>query len=494
MTDQPDRSDRAMLALVPPMGVATHLSVENGTPPDDVHLTVAYLGLADDVDHDTLLRAAKTLCKRPSVVGRLSGHAVFTGGERDVLVALVDSADLEALRRDALDALRDADLPFSTTHGYTPHMTIRYLDDDEELPFDRLSSEPVEFQLLTVVHGQERTDFPFVAQETTIAPYARTAYAQGWAASGGPMTDRVKAGCVATVDLCCENAHDPGILEVALHLGHLEGVWAKVFHRRFKLIDTFTEEIGQLWRKAMAVLDVPGLVVKFRQAMGLGESTDPAWVRRAKAVAREEALLMLSWVPGGATYQELRDTMRRLIASGRAEGHADAIAVAAADAGKIGINFDLAFQAAYDALENLGQTWADSDVWLGRMLGRAADEFGRTLGDLAASGASYEQMVAAGLDVLQNTTTDESAVRFITDWAASTGMSRGALDLYQSENVSYVSWLTAGDGRVCPECEDYGQASPFLISEFPDMPAHPRCRCVAAAEVSLGTAYDAYLE
>ena len=65
-----------------------------------------------------------------------------------------------------------------------------------------------------------------------IAPYARTAYAQGWAASGGPMTGRVKAGCIAAVEHAIEHADDPHILEVMLHLGKLEGAWALIYQRR----------------------------------------------------------------------------------------------------------------------------------------------------------------------------------------------------------------------------------------------------------------------
>ena len=65
-----------------------------------------------------------------------------------------------------------------------------------------------------------------------IAPYARTAYAQGWAASGGPMTARVKAGCVAAVEHAIAHAEDPRILEVMLHLGRLEGAWALIYQRR----------------------------------------------------------------------------------------------------------------------------------------------------------------------------------------------------------------------------------------------------------------------
>jgi len=323
-----------------------------------------------------------------------------------------------------------------------------------------------------------------------IAPYARTAFAQGWAGSGGPMTDAVKAGSIAAVQICIESADEPGILEVALHLGHLEGVWADVFARRFDLIGKYGDVLTPLWRQAVADTDIAGAIEIFRQELGLTESRDAAFIRRAKAVAREIAVRLLSWLGGKPIWQRMRDAMRAVLATARAEGYASALAIAAAEQHVLGFSFDIAFEHAYAAMMNLGQLWAESDAWLSRMLGRAADDFSRTLGNMAGLGASYEDMVGAAAEVLGMQTS--SAVSFIVDWALTTGLSRGALDLYASENVQYVSWLTAGDDRVCPICEQNGQDSPYLITDFPEMPSHPLCRCVPSAELSDLSAYSAF--
>jgi hypothetical protein len=48
---------------------------------------------------------------------------------------------------------------------------------------------------LSVVHGEECTDLRLQAG---LAAIAREAYAMGWAASGGPRTDRVRAGRAVT--------------------------------------------------------------------------------------------------------------------------------------------------------------------------------------------------------------------------------------------------------------------------------------------------------
>lgn len=493
MADQPDFKDGVMIALYPSANDTARYALIDGTPADEMHVTMVYLGHIDEVDPDAVKRAVGSLSPRPAFTANVSGHARFTGDEQDVIVALIDAPEIEQLRRDLVDVLAAEDISSASSHGYTPHMTLTYINPDDRAPFHRLDTDPIGFDTVWVVYGEERTAFP-LGDDTaeSIRPYARTAYAQGWAASGGPMTDQVRAGCIAAMDLCVEHAHDPDVLEVALHLGHLEGVWAQVFARREDLFKSHIGAVQKAWRAAVDGVDVAGAVRIFRQQVGLGEALDRDALRRMKDAARNAAVRLLQWIPGKAAWQGLRDAMRAVVTAGRAEGYASSLAVAASQHHMIGFNFDIAFQHAYDALENLGDAWAAADPWLERMLGRAADEFGRTLGDLAASGADYSQMVAAGLDVLQDTVADKDIVGFIVDWAASTGMSRGALDLYASEGVTHVSWLTAGDGRVCPVCERNGEESPFLITDFPTMPAHPLCRCVASAEFNISPNYGGF--
>lgn len=494
-SDEPDYSGHAMVALYPQLSEVKPYVITGGLEPEKMHVTMAYLGLAADVDKAAVEKALGSLPSRQPFAARISGHARFTGGEEDVLVALVDSPEIERLRIDLLAALRKQGISIPRDHGFTPHMTLAYMDPQALTPLVRLEPANLNFDAVWLKHAKAKQSYPFGDPiPESIRTYARTAYAQGWAASGGPMTAAVMAGSIAAMDLCEEHAHDPHILEVAIHLGRLEGVWAKVFERRFKMMANFTAMVTALWRRLMKILDVPGNIAILRQQAGIAEdSNDDAQRRQAlRKIARDVALRMLGWLPGTSEWQSLRDAMRQLVASGQAEGYADAIDIAASEQDIIGYSFDIAFQHAYDALANLGQAWADSDTWLQQMLGRAADQFGRVLGDLAAADASYEDMVNAAMDVLDMTYDGVDAVEFTVDWALSAGFSRGALDLYRSENVEYVTWMTAGDDRVCPVCEKNGADSPFLISDFPDMPAHPRCRCVATAEFVLGSDFGGF--
>lgn len=499
MADAPDYSGSAMLALYPPPALAGRLALPGGLASADLHCTLAYVGDAANVDPQALFAAACSLTARAPITGSIAGHARFTGGEQDVLVALVDSANLEDLRAAALDALAAAGVAVPREHGYTAHITRLYAAPDDGGPGARLPAEPVTFTALSVVHGEHRTDLPFTgapapdmettrAEDRAIAPYARTAYGQGWAASGGPMTDRVRAGCVAAVDYAVEHAHESGVLEVTLHLGHLEGVWAAIFERREKLIARHARLVAAAWKQAAAALDPSKTVRDLRTRLGLGEAVDPN-TAASIAAAVTAAATLLAWLPGTTAWQALRYAMRDALRSGRAEGAADAIVLAADAAGRVGIGFDLAFRSAYDALANLGTLWSDADGWLGKILDRGADQLGRALAALAADGADYQDMLAAAQDILDGAAGD--AVSFTVDWALNTALARGALDLYASEGVPAASWVTAGDGRVCPTCQDNEDGSPYPLTDFPSMPDHPRCRCVAVGDFTLPASYDA---
>ena len=322
-----------------------------------------------------------------------------------------------------------------------------------------------------------------------VAPYARAAFAQGWAASGGPMTERVKAGCVAAVALCQEHADDPDILEVALKLGSLEGTWALVFDRRDALIAKHTKLIQAAWNDTLRHVDVGKAVQRFRHAVGLREAQrDPSAVQ----AARDAVVTLLAWLPGTVLWQALREAMGNGLSAAVAEGKVGALALAFERSGQLGMDFDVAFNTAYDALRNLGQTWAQTDTWLARMLDRHTDELGQVLADLAAEGADYQDMVDAAEGLL--TGVDGDAVAFIVDWALNTGLSQGALGLYRSEGIRQASWMTAGDNRVCAVCDANEQNSPFDLADFPPCPAHPRCRCTPYSDLSVSGSLEQYLQ
>lgn len=59
-------------------------------------------------------------------------------------------------------------------------------------------------------------------------------------------------------------------------------------------------------------------------------------------------------------------------------------------------------------------------------------------------------------------------------------VNQASLSRYQKAGVSQIQWIAgADDGRTCEECLSLdGQV--FDISEVPDIPVHPNCRCTTA--------------
>jgi 2'-5' RNA ligase len=121
---QPDYRDGSMLALSRPR------SWPAGSPSPvasrgDLHPTVAYTGKAADVDGDSLRKAAqKAASTVGSITATIGGHARLPQAESDVIVALVDSPDLDRLRCAIEEAFVGQGLGVASEHGFLPHVTL----------------------------------------------------------------------------------------------------------------------------------------------------------------------------------------------------------------------------------------------------------------------------------------------------------------------------------------------------------------------------------
>lgn len=102
--------------------VAKAAGIEIGAP----HLTLAFLGKADDMslaDQRKLIKTVGEVSKRHSA---LSGVVKGTGWfeESGTAYAVPHIPGLAELREDLVKSLQDAGLPVSTEHDFTPHITI----------------------------------------------------------------------------------------------------------------------------------------------------------------------------------------------------------------------------------------------------------------------------------------------------------------------------------------------------------------------------------
>lgn len=141
------KQNGGMIALYPRQDDALKLAVPGGEPPQDLHVTLAFLG--DDVsslDPSELLHALPGLLDPVTVItARVMGHAFFNpdggpNGDFDpcAVYLISDSEQLPELHDDVMDMLNYTlgDFPLPTQHlPYIPHCTAGYGLDIHALTF-----------------------------------------------------------------------------------------------------------------------------------------------------------------------------------------------------------------------------------------------------------------------------------------------------------------------------------------------------------------------
>ncbi|MGH7743217.1 MAG: hypothetical protein ACREQ5_00135 [Candidatus Dormibacteria bacterium] len=485
--------EAGMVALLPADQGALALDSKSALPPSEIHLTLVYLG--DDVSGwdstrrqllNQAARSAATAIGAP-IEARVMGHATFNpdggpDGDRDpCAVHLIGDTDRLAPARTMLATtmatLLGEDYP--TQHEpFIPHTTA----GEGLVAGDLTYCGQVVFDRLVLALAGDWQEYPLAADPVAeaIRPYARTAYAQGFARSGGPLTDAVKAGCVAAVALAVANAHHPGVLEATLTLGALEGMWAAVYDRREKLVAKHLTTVAAAWRRAAHRLDVGAAVDRYRASLGFTrEAFDTTDTTHRRLVANAIATAVAQAIAGEdatpADKEAIINAISNALVDAEAEGYAAAVVVGAEQLGVAVPGFDLVFTDAHDALADLGSHWADANGWLGRMVSGNATDLGARLSALAADGASYEEMVRDAADIVGGD--DIRAVSTMLDLAMGQSFSRGALSLYAREGVTQVDFVTAGGARVCPACLAAEDKNPWDRNSVPTPPLHPYCRC-----------------
>ncbi|MFF4276134.1 2'-5' RNA ligase family protein [Streptomyces sp. NPDC001536] len=152
----------AMIALSLPRDAAERIAQPEGTPPRDLHITLAYLGDAAALgghpdDLADLVRSALTDAN--PLEGSIGGIGRFPDtGDGEVTWVPVDVAGLSELRTRIADALRLSVYSdkFREDHGFTPHVTLGYRLPGVA-PFPQI---PVHFDEVVVVQGPKKTPIP----------------------------------------------------------------------------------------------------------------------------------------------------------------------------------------------------------------------------------------------------------------------------------------------------------------------------------------------
>lgn len=154
----------AAVVLPLPADLAAEVALEGGLPATELHCTLVYLPTFDREDSVALasLRTvvvAWALGVAP-ITASLSGVGRFAGdpAEGDPLYLSVDAPPLPAARQTLIEALTAAGFAPSTGHGFSPHVTLRYLSADEALPMTRFEARAVTFDRASIWRGELRDD------------------------------------------------------------------------------------------------------------------------------------------------------------------------------------------------------------------------------------------------------------------------------------------------------------------------------------------------
>lgn len=148
---------------------AEQLATKAGEPAAALHITLCHGADAAQYDDLTLARILTSIDDvvrwRDPIEGVVSGHGRFyatdSSDAKDVVYAVPSVPGLAELRNDVASALRAAGVSLSDQHGWTPHITLAYLDETAKLPALPKTATPLRFAAVTVCIGDRKTTIPF---------------------------------------------------------------------------------------------------------------------------------------------------------------------------------------------------------------------------------------------------------------------------------------------------------------------------------------------
>lgn len=157
-----------MIALYPQLSVAKKIAVDGGEPIDDLHVTLLFFGEAADKTEGDLqkldLACDKVASAFAPLKATLGGLGRFYTTDEDgnqAFYTSVDAASLPDLRQVLANSLIGM---YANNHGFSPHMTLKYVKENEANPLSKWNPIDISFNALyLMVAGIEKV-YPFTGE------------------------------------------------------------------------------------------------------------------------------------------------------------------------------------------------------------------------------------------------------------------------------------------------------------------------------------------
>jgi 2'-5' RNA ligase len=190
-------TNSTMIALKPRPEEAEALAatIEDGVAPENLHVTLAYLG-GYDGDLDALRRVLQPLADiHAPLEGEVGGVGAFSdSGKGHPMILLPDVPGLVELRVAITEALIVADIEYGRNHGYTPHVTLSYEKGLDAIPTG--FGAELHFDAIMIVRGDTETvTLPLLGDRplTAAASTAQSAQAEATEAAAAALQSAMDA-------------------------------------------------------------------------------------------------------------------------------------------------------------------------------------------------------------------------------------------------------------------------------------------------------------
>ncbi|MEU4228290.1 phage minor head protein [Nonomuraea sp. NPDC026600] len=168
-----------MIALVPSPADIERLAVPNGELPEDLHLTLLFLGSGEDIADIAPYERQEIIARAAAVVGTLRDEGVtlpiegnafaisaFNPGSDDTAIVLgVGGEYLAALQRAIAYDVADVYAYPAQHMPWVAHVTLTYDDDLGQVAALADRTGPIVFDRLRVAFGEQVVDIPLTAEQ-----------------------------------------------------------------------------------------------------------------------------------------------------------------------------------------------------------------------------------------------------------------------------------------------------------------------------------------